>query len=310
MADEQNGPPMTEDNEGQDGARTVGTKVSLARDLRDEAQSLFAGPEPATGPRAEGGTHSAELCMWSREDDFASFLLPYKFGIAEMMTKINILKEDLTFGAHYCPIEHVDSRLKPRDSLLAKARRIGCPLTADEIRRTISDIGGVRIVCSFLSDVYTVTDMLTNQPDVTVVTVKDYVARPKPNGYQSLHLIVDTPVHRAAGIELVRLEVQIRTVAMDFWASLEHKIYYKYDKEVPAHLRTELASAAAAAHHLDEKMELLHREVRNAERPAVPDPRRRSAGPLRLHGIQATDLQIAVPAQPATRGHAGRRRLV
>jgi putative GTP pyrophosphokinase len=201
------------------------------------------------------------------------FLLPFKFGIAEMMTKINVLEEDLTVGARYCPIEHVESRLRPRDSLLAKACRIGCDLTPDGIRDNIADIAGVRIVCSFISDVYTVMEMLTRQADVTLVQVKDYVARPKPNGYKSLHLIVDTPVHLSGSAETVRLEVQIRTVAMDFWASLEHKIYYKYAKDVPATLRAELLSAAEAANHLDEKMELLHREVLNGDLRRYGPPR-------------------------------------
>ncbi len=192
------------------------------------------------------------------------FVMAYKFGLDEMMTKVNILKEELTFGDGYCPIEHVNSRLKSVESLLRKADRLGLGPDLSDIRAGINDIAGIRIVCSFISDVYTVREMLLGQPDVHLVEAKDYIAHPKPNGYKSLHLIVDTPVYMSDRVETVRVELQLRTVAMDFWASLEHKIFYKYDKDVPAALRAELASAAEVANRLDEKMEVLHREVRGS----------------------------------------------
>jgi putative GTP pyrophosphokinase len=197
------------------------------------------------------------------------FMMVYKFGLDEMLTKVNILKEELTYSADGCPIEHVSSRLKSLESLTEKARRIGSPLTLDDVRRNVADVAGIRIVCSFISDVYLVMEMLTRQPDVELVLVKDYIKNPKPNGYKSLHLIVDTPVHMSDRISTARVEIQLRTVAMDFWASLEHKIYYKYDEAVPAALRRELTSAAEIANRLDEKMELLHREVRAQDRPTL-----------------------------------------
>lgn len=196
------------------------------------------------------------------------FLMIYKFGLDEMMTKITILQEELGLSPDGCPIEHVSSRMKSLESLTAKLRRLGRPLTLDDVRRDVHDIAGVRIVCSFISDVYLVAEMITRQPDVELVRVKDYIAEPKPNGYKSLHLIVDTPVHMSKGVELARVEIQLRTVAMDFWASLEHKIYYKYDQDVPATLEQELTAAAEIAHRLDEKMELLHHESRSPRTPA------------------------------------------
>ncbi len=202
------------------------------------------------------------------------FLMVYKFGLDEMMTKITILQEELGLSADGCPIEHVSSRMKSLESLTAKLRRLGRPLTLDDVRSDVHDIAGVRIVCSFISDVYLVAEMITRQPDVELVRIKDYIAEPKPNGYKSLHLIVDTPVHMSKGIEMARVEIQLRTVAMDFWASLEHKIYYKYDQEVPAELEAELTAAAAIAHRLDEKMELLHHASRApgfAPEPSSPD---------------------------------------
>ncbi|WP_408897772.1 GTP pyrophosphokinase family protein [Nocardioides sp. R1-1] len=195
------------------------------------------------------------------ERSLGPFLLNYKFGLDEILTKINILREELVFRGTGNPIEHVSSRLKSVESLLAKAERIGCPLDLDAIGEQITDIAGVRIVCSFIADAYQVLDMLTTQPDVTVRTIKDYVAHPKPNGYRSLHAIVEIPVFLSDTARTVPIELQIRTAAMDFWASVEHKIYYKYAKDVPADLVDELSAAARVAHELDTRMAELHRIV-------------------------------------------------
>ncbi|GAA3524274.1 GTP pyrophosphokinase [Nocardioides daeguensis] len=189
------------------------------------------------------------------------FLLNYKFGLDEILTKINILREELAFRGNGNPIEHVSSRLKSVESLRSKALRIGCPLEVDAIAEQITDIAGVRIVCSFIADAYQVLDMLTTQPDITVRTIKDYVAQPKPNGYRSLHAIVEIPVFLSDTVRTVAVELQIRTAAMDFWASVEHKIYYKYAKDVPAELVEELSAAARVAHELDTRMAELHRIV-------------------------------------------------
>lgn len=197
----------------------------------------------------------------ARAQEIGQFLLNYKFGLDEMLTKINILREELAFRGTGNPIEHVSSRLKSIESLRAKAERIGCPLELDAIAEQITDIAGVRIVCAFIADAYQVLDMLTTQPDVTVRVIKDYVARPKPNGYRSLHAIVEIPVFLSDDVRRVPIELQIRTVAMDFWASVEHKIYYKYAKDVPGELVAELAAAARVAHDLDQRMSELHRTV-------------------------------------------------
>ncbi|WP_433293872.1 GTP pyrophosphokinase [Actinoplanes sp. CA-030573] len=194
-------------------------------------------------------------------DELGHFMLVYKFGLAEIGTKITILSEELTHRGRGNPIEHVSTRLKTVESLTAKARRIGCPLTLEAVRDRIRDIAGVRVVCSFVSDVYTVAEMLTRQQDVTLLQTKDYIAEPKANGYRSLHLIVEIPVFLSDRVVAVPVEVQLRTVAMDFWASLEHKIHYKYERDVPAALRDELAATAADAAHLDERMERLHAQI-------------------------------------------------
>lgn len=190
-----------------------------------------------------------------------AFRLEYKFGIDEVLTKINILREEFEHTQDHSPIEHVRTRLKSMESLLNKVIRTQCPPDLDTIRDRIRDIAGIRVVCAFVSDAYWIAQMLSDQPDITVVEIKDYIANPKPNGYKSLHLIVQVPVFLSDRTVHVFVELQIRTIAMDFWASLEHKIYYKYDREVPQRLLDELSDAARVASELDERMASLRDEV-------------------------------------------------
>ncbi|GAA1108200.1 GTP pyrophosphokinase [Nesterenkonia jeotgali] len=182
------------------------------------------------------------------------FQLHYKFGMDEVLTKINVLREEFEHTRDYSPIEHVNYRLKSLDRILDKVQRYGCEPTLESIRHSIRDIAGIRITCSFVSDAYWVAEMLCSQPDLRVVEVKDYIRNPKLNGYQSLHVIVQVPVFLSNRTEFVYVEVQIRTVAMDFWASLEHKIYYTYDGEVPGDILDELRDAAVKAAALDAQM--------------------------------------------------------
>lgn len=194
------------------------------------------------------------------------FLMPYKFAIDEVMTKLNILQEEFTQTGEYNPIEHVSHRLKDPDSIIEKMRRRGVPLDTEKVRETITDIAGVRVVVAFVSDVYRVFELLTAHDDVSVFQVKDYIAQPKPNGYRSLHLLLEVPVFLSSGPVQTIVEVQIRTIAMDFWASLEHKIYYKYDREVPEFLLQGLSDAAEQAGQLDTTMEWLHIAIRGGDR--------------------------------------------
>jgi len=194
-------------------------------------------------------------------DDLQRFLLEYRFGMQEIETKIGILREEFAHTHDYNPIEHVSSRLKSPDSIVEKVSRKGIDPGFDSIRASITDIAGVRVTCSFVTDVYRLFDLLVRQDDITLLTIKDYIAEPKPNGYQSLHAIVEVPVFLSTGRVEVPVEVQFRTIAMDFWASLEHKIYYKYDSQVPGRLLAELKEAADSAAALDQRMERLHREL-------------------------------------------------
>ncbi len=207
-------------------------------------------------------------------DEFQRFLREYEFGMREVETKISILRDEFTHHHAYNPIEHVKSRLKTPDSIVEKIARKGiAEPDFERIRAEITDIAGVRVTCSFVADVYRLFDLLTAQDDVTVVTVKDYIATPKDNGYKSLHAIIEVPVFLSTGALSVPVEVQFRTIAMDFWASLEHKIYYKFSNQVPSHLVESLTDAAEAAAELDSRMERLHREAHGVpQRQLAPPP--------------------------------------
>lgn len=206
-------------------------------------------------------------------DDFRRFMLEHRFGMDEIVTKVSILRDEFTHLHDYNPIESVSSRLKAPESLLEKIERKGLRLedtpSFDQIRERVTDIAGVRVVCSFTSDVYRVCEVLSQQVDVTVLEVRDYVARPKPNGYRSLHALVEVPVFLSESVVPVTVEVQFRTIAMDFWASLEHKIYYKYRRDVPPELLAGLHDAADTAYTLDATMERLHGEVRELPLPTT-----------------------------------------
>ncbi|WP_166970017.1 GTP pyrophosphokinase [Brevibacterium atlanticum] len=197
--------------------------------------------------------------------DFSRLIMQHRFVIDEVLTKISILREESAQAHSYNPIEHISSRVKSPQSLLEKVHRRGLPLDINTIREQITDIAGIRITCSFISDTYQVLELLTAQNDIRVVEIKDYIARPKPNGYRSLHAILEVPVFLSDGPVPVICEVQIRTIAMDFWASLEHKIHYKYNGAVPDRLIDELTAAAEASDQLDRQMERLHSEVHGGD---------------------------------------------
>lgn len=186
--------------------------------------------------------------------EWAGFLLAYKFALDEVRTKLNILNEELQIIHDYNPIEHIKTRIKKADSIIKKLKSKGLEVTFENARLQIRDIAGVRVVCSFTSDIYKVLEMICGQDDVEVLEIKDYVKNPKPNGYQSLHAIIRIPVFLSGGSTPVTVEIQIRTIAMDFWASLEHKIYYKYNRGIPSPIQAQLKETADIVAILDSKM--------------------------------------------------------
>lgn len=206
-------------------------------------------------------------------DELTRFLMEYQFAVKEVLTKVTILREEFLQLHRYNPIEHVTSRIKKPESIIEKVARRGIAPELPLIREAITDIAGIRITCSFIADTYRILETITAQDDVRVIVVKDYIAQPKPNGYKSLHAIIEIPVFLSTGPVHVPVELQIRTIAMDFWASLEHKIFYKFDGAVPGHLREELSAAAAVAEQLDLRMEQLHTQVHGEPEDAVAGER-------------------------------------
>lgn len=197
--------------------------------------------------------------------EFELIRMENEFAVEEILTKVSILRKEFVQFHHYNPIEHVNSRVKSPESTLKKLIRLGVDPTPSGIRENVKDIAGVRITCSFIADTYRVLEALTSQDDVRVLTIKDYIKNPKPNGYKSLHALIEIPVFLSTGPVPVTVEVQVRTIAMDFWASLEHKIYYKYQGSVPPHLVERLTTAARVSEQLDQQMEQLYAEVRDSQ---------------------------------------------
>lgn len=200
---------------------------------------------------------SDELATVEGIRQIAAVLLPYKFAVDEMMTKLRIWGEEFDHVHEHDPIEHVSSRIKRPDAIIAKLRRRGLPIAPDSAREHLDDLAGVRVVCPFVPDVYLVRDLI-GRHDVDIVQTKDYIAAPKPNGYRSLHLITKVPVSLSDRTERVTVEVQLRTIAMDFWAAVEHELLYKSGGAVAPDFFAELKAAADTAADLDERMRALH----------------------------------------------------
>lgn len=185
----------------------------------------------------------------------------YRCAIMEIETKFRVLSEEFSIQYDRNPIETIKTRLKTPESILDKMNRKGYPLTVDSIEQNISDIAGVRIICSFPSDTYMLTDALLKQDDIRLIERKDYIANPKENGYRSLHLIVETPIFLHDRKRMMKVEVQFRTISMDWWASTEHKIRYKKDVIVTEQMNRELAECARIAAELDRRMESIQVSV-------------------------------------------------
>ena len=192
---------------------------------------------------------------------FEEFHHEYGAAIKEVDTKIEILSEDFAVRHDYNPIHHIEKRLKTPQGIEDKLRRLQCEVSIPSARENILDIAGIRVVCNFVEDVYEVAHMLTSQNDIRVNTCKDYIANPKPNGYRSLHLSLMVPVFLLDGCIEVPVEIQIRTVAMDFWASLEHQLRYKKDKEIPPRIDIELKACAEVSATLDKRMQKIFNEL-------------------------------------------------
>lgn len=201
----------------------------------------------------------------SEVDKWKEVQLVYNSALKQIGTKLEILNDEFQRVHQYNPIEHIKSRFKTSESIVKKLKKYGQESTIENMVEYVNDIAGIRVICSFTSDIYRIAEMLGNQNDIKVLSVKDYIQNPKPSGYKSYHMIVMVPVFLSDRIVHTKVEIQIRTVAMDFWASLEHKIHYKFEGEAPGHIERELVECARMVSELDAKMLSLNDEVRRLE---------------------------------------------
>ena len=204
----------------------------------------------------------SELLYYDEESEWNKALLMYDAVLKEISTKLEILNNEFKLAHQYNPIEHITSRIKSAQSIARQIRIKGKELTVENIIKYVNDVAGVRIICSFTSDIYRIAKAIAKQDDVTVLQVKDYISEPKPNGYMSYHMIVAIPIFLSNDVVNTKVEIQIRTIAMDFWASLEHKIYYKFDGKAPDGIREELRECANIISFLDQKMLAINESVK------------------------------------------------
>lgn len=194
-------------------------------------------------------------------DSWETMIFLYNSALKEVGTKLEILNDEFVYVHKYNPIEYIKSRIKSPESIVKKLKRNGLESTIDNMIHRINDIAGIRIVCSFTSDIYRIAEMIGKQNDLTVISVKDYIKHPKESGYKSYHMLVSVPIFLSDSVVDIRVEIQIRTIAMDFWASLEHKIYYKFEGNAPEYISKELRECAGIVSDLDAKMLQLNKAI-------------------------------------------------
>ena len=196
---------------------------------------------------------------------FMELMMQYRCALMEVETKLNVLNAEFTMKNNRNPFESIKSRIKTPKSILEKLQRKGFEISVKGIEENLADVAGIRVICSFPDDIYATAKMLTDQDDIRVIQVKDYIINPKPNGYRSLHLILEVPSFLSNEKKNMKVEVQFRTIAMDFWASLEHKLKYKKNIENAEEISKELQRCAEASSQLDLRMQALRDRI-EAER--------------------------------------------
>lgn len=195
------------------------------------------------------------MAMEELRREYAQIHGVYEAAIREINARLQTLDSDFSFKHMHNPIHHIESRVKSLNSIIMKLHDLGYPITISCAKKTLHDIAGVRVVCRYVDDIYKIADLLLAQDDINLILQKNYIAHPKPNGYRSLHIVVDVPVYISRGKLYIPVEIQIRTVAMDFWATLEHGIRYKSKDAVPQRIVDELRSCADVITETDYKMQ-------------------------------------------------------
>ncbi len=198
-------------------------------------------------------------------DSWKTMMFLYNSALKEVGTKLEILNDEFVHIHNYNPIEYIKSRIKTPESIVKKLKKGGYESTIENMVTYVKDIAGIRIVCSFTSDIYKLAEMIGRQNDLTVISVKDYMKHPKESGYKSYHMIVSVPIFLSNKVVDTKVEIQIRTIAMDFWASLEHKIYYKFEGNAPEYISRDLRECAEIVSNLDAKMLSLNQAILEAK---------------------------------------------
>ena len=196
-------------------------------------------------------------------DSYKTIMFLYQSALKEVGTKLEILNDEFHHVHKYNPIEHIKTRVKTPESIVKKLRRYGHETSIENMVKYVNDIAGVRVICSFTSDIYRLAGMIGNQSDLKVLTIKDYIKNPKESGYKSYHMLVSVPIYLSDSVVDTKVEIQIRTIAMDFWASLEHKIYYKFEGNAPDYISSDLKECADMIAALDEKMLSLNEAIQS-----------------------------------------------
>lgn len=195
--------------------------------------------------------------------EFQQLMTKYNCAIREIRTKFEVLNDELSIRSNRNPIHAIHSRIKKPTSILEKLQRKNMAFTMENMTAELSDIAGVRVICDFVDDIYEIADMLLKQDDIKLISYKDYIRAPKPNGYRSYHMIIEVPVFFSEGKETMKVEVQLRTIAMDFWASLEHELKYKKDipEDVSASISSQLLDCANTITEMDSKMQDIKNQI-------------------------------------------------
>lgn len=203
----------------------------------------------------------AALKNYDDVDSWKTVIFLYNAALKEVGTKLEILNDEFQHVHRYNPIEHIKTRIKTAESIVKKLKRNGHETSIENMVRYVNDIAGVRLICSFTSDIYRLAEMIGNQSDLKVLSVKDYIKNPKESGYKSYHMLVAVPIYLSDSVVDTKVEIQIRTIAMDFWASLEHKIYYKFEGNAPEYISRDLKECAEMVSALDERMLSLNEAI-------------------------------------------------
>jgi len=214
-----------------------------------------------TLPMSNSGQLANPNDFYKMAFEFQKIMMLYESAIKQIETKLEILNKESKVNHRRNPIETVKSRIKTPDSIATKLEKRNLPVTFDSMINNLDDIAGVRVICPYISDIYTVREMLLKQPDIELINEKDYIEKPKESGYRSLHIVIAIPVYLSKTAHKIHVEIQLRTIAMDFWASLEHELHYKNSATVPDSIRRELFRVAETIAMTDREMEEIALEL-------------------------------------------------